>query len=113
MKYHKRVLGTQHVFYMNITEKTQSKCRKICYKEKDRGWKREIRKKALSLRTAIAEMEMQKKSELVDSSCKSHEISQNSLGDTTCFLQGSFQIPEQLSCGNNLQNNYNRKHKRV
>ena len=40
-------------------------------------------------------MEMQRKSELVDTSCKSHEISQNSLGDTTCFLCRPFQIPEQ------------------
>ena len=55
------------------------------------------RKKNLSPRTATVnrEMEMQRKSELVDTSCKSHEISQNSLGDTTCFLCRPFQIPEQ------------------
>ena len=36
-----------------------------------------------------------RKSELVDNSCRSHEISLNSLGDTTCFLCGPCQIPEQ------------------
>ena len=40
-------------------------------------------------------MEIQRNSELVDTSCKSNEVSQNSLGDTTCFLHRSFQIPEQ------------------
>ena len=64
-------------------------------KEKDRVWKRESRKKALSPGTAIVEMEIQRKSELVDTSCKSNEISQNGLGDTTCFLHSPFQIPEQ------------------
>ena len=55
----------------------------------------EDHKKALSPRTAIVEMEIQRKSELVDTSCKSNEISQNGLGDTTCFLHRPFQIPEQ------------------
>ena len=36
------------------------------YKEKDRVWKRESRKKALSPKTATVEMEIQRKSELVD-----------------------------------------------
>ena len=35
------------------------------------------------------------KSELVDTSCKSNEVSQNGLGDTTCILRRPFQIPEQ------------------
>ena len=64
------------------------------YKENDRVQKRESRKKALSPRTATVEMEIQRKSELVDTSCKSNEISQNILGDTTCFLHLPFQIPE-------------------
>ena len=64
------------------------------YKENDRVRKRESRKKALSPRTATVEMEIQRKSELVDTSCKSNEISQNILGDTTCFLRRPFQIPE-------------------
>ena len=67
------------------------------YKEKDRVWKREstCRKKALSPRTATIEIEIQRKSELVDTSCKSSEISQNGLMDTTRFLRRPFQIPEQ------------------
>ena len=40
-------------------------------------------------------MEIQRKSELVDTSFKSNEVSQNGLGDTTCFLRRPFQIPEQ------------------
>ena len=38
-------------------------------------------------------MEIQRKSEIVDTSCKSNEMSENSLGDTTCFLHRPFQIP--------------------
>ena len=97
MKYHKTVWGTQHGFYMKITEaifKGNAE-RYALYREKDRVRKRESRKKALSPTTATVEMEIQKKSELVDTSCKSNEVSQNGLGDTTCFLRRPFQIPEQ------------------
>ena len=59
------------------------------YKEKDGVRKRESGNKALSPRTATVEMEIQRKSELVDTLCKSSEISQNGLGDTTCFLRRS------------------------
>ena len=65
------VLETQHAFFMKITKKTQRKCRKISnavYKEKDSIWKRESRKKGFSPRTATVEMEMQRKSELVETS---------------------------------------------
>ena len=65
------------------------------YKEKDRVRKRESRKKALSPRTVTLEIEIQRKTELVDTWCKSNEISQNGLRDTTCFLLRPFQIPEQ------------------
>ena len=40
-------------------------------------------------------MEIERKSELVDTSCKSNEISQNGLGDTAYFLPRPFQISEQ------------------
>ena len=92
MKYHKTVWGTQRAFYMKITGKKfkGNAERYTVYEEKDRVWKRESRKKALSPRTATVEMEIQRKSELVDTSCKSNEISQNGLGDTTCFLRRPF-----------------------
>ena len=72
------------------------------YKEKDRVLKRERRKKALSPRTATVEMEIQRTSELVDTSCKSNKISQNGFGDTTCFLHRPFQNSRTASCGKTL-----------
>ena len=81
------------------------------YKEKDRVWKRESRKKAFSPRTATVEMEIQRKSELVDTSCKSNEILQNGLGDTTCFLRRPFQISEQPAVEKLFK--IIRRHKRV
>ena len=46
-------MGTQHAFYMKITGKKikGNAERYAVYKEKDRVWKRESRKKALSPRT--------------------------------------------------------------
>ena len=112
MKYLKTVWGTQHAFNMKITEKFKGNVERYAvYKEKDRVQKRESRKKALSPRTATMEMEIQRKSELVDNSCKSSEISQNSLGDTTCFLCRPFQIPEQPAVEKLFK--VIRKHKRV
>ena len=73
--------------------------------------KREGRKKALSPQTATVEMEIQRKREWVDTSCESHEISQNSLEDTTCFLRGPVQIPQPPAVEKLLK--VIRKHKRV
>ena len=56
-------------------------------------------------------METQSKNELVDTSRKSSEISQNGLGDTTCFLRRPFQIPEQPAVEKLFK--VIRKHKRV
>ena len=78
-------LGTQHGFYMKITETNSKEMQKEML----------YLKKALSPRTATVEMKIQRTSELVDTSCKSNEVSQNGLGDTTCFLRRPFQIPEQ------------------
>ena len=81
------------------------------YKGKGRVWKRENRKKAVSPRTVTAQVEIQRKSGLVDTSYKSNEISKNSLGDTTFFLRGPFQIPEQPAVEKLVK--VIRKHKRV
>ena len=82
---------------MNITESNSKETQKdmLYIKRKIEFGREKVEKKALSPRTATVEMEIQRKSELVDTSCKSNEVSQNGLGDTTCFLRRSFQIPEQ------------------
>ena len=56
-------------------------------------------------------MEIQRKSHLVDTSCKSNEILQNGLGDTTSFLRRPFQIPEQPTVEKPFK--VIRKHKKV
>ena len=66
--------------------------RYAAYKEKDRVRKRESRKKALSPRTATVEMEIQRKSELVDTSCKSNEVTQHGLGTQHAFYAGHFKF---------------------
>ena len=58
----------------------------LTHVKKDRVWKRESRNKALSPRTATVEMEIQRKSELVKTSCKNNEISQNGLGTQCMFV---------------------------
>ena len=82
---------------MNITESNSKEMQKdmLYIKRKIEFGREKAEKKALSPRTATVEMEIQRKSELVDTSCKSNEVSQNGLGDTTCFLRRSFQIPQQ------------------
>ena len=82
---------------MNITESNSKEMQKdmLYIKRKIEFGREKVEKKALSPRTATVEMEIQRKSELIDTSCKSNEVSQNGLGDTTCFLRRSFQIPEQ------------------
>ena len=114
MTYHKTVLGDTTCFLHEdhrIEKRKGNRERYAAYKEKDRVRKRESRKKALSPRTATVEMEIQRKSELVNTSCKRNEISQNGLGDTTCFLRRSFQTPEQPTVEKLFK--VIRRHKRV
>ena len=94
MKYHKTIWGTQHGFYMKITESNSKEMLQI--KRKIEFGREKVERKLLVQEQLLTvEREIQRKSELVDTSCKSNEVSQNGLGDTTCFLRRSFQIPEQ------------------
>ena len=98
MKYHKTVWGTQHGFYMKITESNSKEMQNdmLYIKRKiEFGREKEERKLLVQEQLLTVEMEIQRKSELVDTSCKSNEVPQNGLGETTCFLRRLLQIPEQ------------------
>ena len=115
MKYHKTVWGTQQGFYMKITESNSKEMQKdmlYMYIKRKIEFERENVETKLLIQEQLLTVEMgiQRKSELVDTSCKSNEVSQNGLGDTTCFLRRSFQIPEQPTVKKLFQ--VIRKHKR-
>ena len=83
---------------MKITESNSKEMQKdmLYIKRKIEFGREKVKRKLLVQEQLLTvRMKIQRNSELLDTSCKSNEVSQNGLGDTTCFLRRSFQIPEQ------------------
>ena len=106
MKYHKTVWGTQHGFYMKITESNSKEMQKdmLYIKRKIEFGREKVERKLLVQEQLLTvAREIQRKSELVDTSCKSNEVSQTVWGTQHAFYAGHFKFQSSQLWKNSLK----------